>query len=106
MVAEQHLDASSSGGSLLLDSHDQLDGADAVRSVIDQVAHEPEGALATAPGRVLVRAHQLRAAQQTAQLLELTVDVSDDVDRAHHFPHESETGFLALARHDTSRTAR
>src|SRR5215217_5210407 len=103
VVAEQHLDTSASLGSLFLQTHDELNGAYAVRAMIDEVAHEPEGALATAPGRVLVRAHQFRRAQQTAQLLELTVDVSDDVDRAHHFPHESETGFLALARHDTSR---
>src|SRR5215213_1134220 len=64
MVAEQYLDASSSGGSLLLQSHDQLDGADAFRSMIDQIAHEPEGALPTTPGlvAVFVFADQLRAA--------------------------------------------
>jgi hypothetical protein len=35
VVAEQHLDAPADPGSLILQPHDQLDGADAVRSVID-----------------------------------------------------------------------
>jgi hypothetical protein len=51
--------------------------------MIDQITHEPEHAVAAAPGLGLV--DQIRAAEQVAQLLQLPMDVSDDVDRAHHF---------------------
>ena len=67
VVAEQHLDSSPGPGSLLLQSHDQVDSANPVRSVIDQIAHEPEGTVRAAPGLGLVG--QLRAAQHIAQLL-------------------------------------
>jgi hypothetical protein len=85
VVAEQHLDTSTRPGSLLLQPHDQVDGANPVRSVIDQVAHQPEGAVPAAPGLVRVLADQPRIAQQITQLVELPVDVPDDMDRAHYF---------------------
>jgi hypothetical protein len=83
MVAEQDLEVATSLRCLLLPPHHQLDDADSVWPVVDQIAHEPEGAVSAAQG--IFGIDQTRAAHQIEELLALPVDVPNDVDRSHCF---------------------
>src|SRR5688572_13151860 len=88
MIADQNVDAATDSRCLLPQPDDQLDNANAVWPVIDQIAHEPECAVRAAPG--ITRIDQTCAAQEIEELFALPVDISNNMDGGHRFlPYDS-----------------
>lgn len=85
MVAEEGVDLPAGSGGLLLQPHDEVDDAHAIRAMVDEVANKPERMPPAAP--VLIVVYQTRILEKIDEPGQMPMYIPDNIRITHtRFP--------------------